>query len=36
MSGQNSEAIQACNCKDIWFKSVRWHDDGSSEHTNIS
>jgi len=22
-----------CNCKDIRFKSVRWHDDGSSEPT---
>jgi len=32
LSGQDSEAIQACNCKVIWFKSVSWHDGGSSEH----
>ena len=32
LSGQVFQAIQACNCKAIRFKSVRWHDDGSSEH----
>jgi len=33
LSGQDSQAIQACYCKVIWFKSVRWHDDGCSGHT---
>ena len=33
LSGQDYQAIQACNCKVILFKSVRQHDDGSSEHT---
>jgi len=33
LSGQDSQAIQACYCKVIRFKLVRWHDDGSSEHT---
>jgi len=33
LSGQDSQAIQVCYCKVIRFKSVRWHDDGSSEHT---
>jgi len=27
LSGQDYQAIQACNCKDIRFKLVRWHDD---------
>ena len=33
LSCQYSQAIQACNCNVMWFKSVRWHDDGSSGHT---
>jgi len=33
LSGQDSQAIQACNGNGIRFKLVRWHDDGSSEHT---
>jgi len=33
MSGQESQAIQACHCNVIRFKLVRWHDGGSSEHT---
>ena len=32
-SNQDSQAIQAWNCKFIRFKSVRWHDEGSSKHT---
>ena len=32
LSGQDSQAIQACNCKDIQFKSVRYHNDRSPEH----
>ena len=32
-SGQDSQAIQTCNCKVKRFKSVIWHDDGSSGYT---
>jgi len=35
LSGQDSQARQACNCKVIRFKSVRWHDDWSSEHSPV-
>jgi len=32
LSGQYSQAIQACNCNVKRFKSVRGLDYGSSEH----
>ena len=32
LPGQYFQAIQACNWKVMWFKSVRWHDDGSLGH----